>query len=103
MCVDYGLVKVVQKPVPEDRKKWMPYFGYGLPLALFYMLWPGAPLYLLILGLAVLLYLTYETLKEGETVAVSFAFFKYFSGAFFWLALVYLLGDDLLVINRAKF
>ncbi len=91
---------VARQRTSPPAPAWRPAFVGAAPLALFLFTWPGAPLYLAITALALLLPASWELARGGAIDAFAAAAFRIGTALALWVAGVALCLPDL-VLNES--
>lgn len=94
----YGLIRCIKYAERTRKYFWMPDLINSLPLVLFYALWPGAPLYVALVGASLLVYITAEIITSKDIRPLSWAVFRYGAGAGIGLTLLWLLVPVILTV-----
>ncbi len=96
-----GLVRCLHvSSAPAPPPFWRPSLGHALPMAVFLFTWNGAPAYLFLIGLALLVLATFEILRGLDTAATATATFRYGLGLTIMVVVPSLLWQDLVMVPQ---
>jgi asparagine N-glycosylation enzyme membrane subunit Stt3 len=98
-----GLARVLSAdPHASPLRRWLTALGAALPMALFAFTWVGAPIFLLLLCVAVLMACLLEIARGRHTRAIGLACFRYAIALLAWLVAA-AIGAPMLVMEPRIF